>query len=157
MYITHSEIHHNTQPGAGINAESVLTLTIHNSSIHHNSVTAPSTTSCGGGISFSGKAFMLSNSVVYANQNILGEGGGICVSTWNTELGSTIVNSTISNNLANKGGGVSFSGQLNITNTTIYANEATSIGGISRLLYGSGSATVNNSIIANNIGEIVME
>lgn len=152
--IVNSTIHHNTGEirGAGIYATQFLTLTIHNSSIHHNTVIGPFVGNCGGGIAFGGAAFRLSNSAIYSNVigNAAGAGGGICLSTEAVGPASIIINSTISNNLADHSGGIIFSGPLLITNTTIYDNEALTIGGISHSV--QGTATIKNSIIANNVG-----
>lgn len=153
LYVLESDIHHNVAParGGGVFADNVLTVTIHASSIHHNTIAEPAN-GCGGGINFSGKAFRLSSSVIHSNtvQFAPGMAGGLCISTWTLVPASVIINSTISNNSAIDTGGIFFTGPLLITNTTVYGNEGTTIGGLSAST--NSSVTINNSVIANNVG-----
>jgi hypothetical protein len=86
------------------------------------------------------------------SENSAEEGGGIC------NGGTlTIINSTFSGNIArhHKGGGIRNYGYLTLTNSTISGNRASGVGGgiHNGGLFGpSGSVVINNSTISQNGG-----
>jgi uncharacterized repeat protein (TIGR01451 family) len=119
--------------------------------ITNSAITNNKSTSRGGGISL-GESTSSSSTLNLVNSTVSGnsaqDGGGVA------GRGATmnIVNSTISGNTVNMNGGGIWnyfdSSTLNITNSTIAANTSLLSGGISGV---NGSATVKNSIIAANI------
>ena len=134
-------------------------LTINNSTIAGNSAGAfgRSEYAYGGGIANNNGKLTINRSTISGNSASLGivngsgraYGGGIA-----NLLGTLAINnSTLSGNSARPtiynpsyGGGISSGGKQTINNTTISGNSATYGGGI------SGSATIQNSIVANNAG-----
>ena len=62
----------------------------------------------------------------------------------------TLTNSTLSENSAEYGGGIYGSGTLTVTNSTLSRNSATVGGGIC-IDTSAGAATLNNTIVANNV------
>jgi hypothetical protein len=126
----------------------------------------------GGGISNAG-TLNLTNSVISDNGNafggILNSGtlivaGSAIVGNFGTALGGVynagtahIINSTISGNATLYGGGIYNSGTLTVTNGTITNNRAGSnltIEG-SGIRIASGTATLNNTIVANNFNTLL--
>ncbi len=99
----------------------------------------------GSGIANSTGTLTVANTSIWGNGRCY-SGGGI----HNYAGVATVNNSTIWGNVATRGGGVSnVSGTLEIANSTICANSAYSGGG----LYADGdssTATLNNTIVANN-------
>lgn len=95
----------------------------------------------GGGIEDAG-ILTLEDAAVSGNSASNG-GGGIDVASGGT---LALLNSTISNNLAHFGGGISDEGTLGASNTTIAGNDAQNGGGIDV----SGTATLRNVTIASN-------
>ncbi len=93
-----------------------------------------------------GNSITLNNTTISGNVAV-GSGGGIAT----TGITTTLNNSTVSGNSANSGGGInSGTGSTLILNsTTISGNSATTIGG-GLYSINSGTATLNNSIIANS-------
>ena len=100
------------------------------------------TTFNGGGIFVGGDA--LFDHVLIAD-NHAAVGGGIAGAI-NTQL--TLLNSTVTGNTADDGGGVVSNGTLTMYNSTIANNTATNSGG--GLVTAAGTAHVRNSIVANN-------
>ncbi|MFZ1866550.1 MAG: choice-of-anchor Q domain-containing protein, partial [Polyangiales bacterium] len=98
----------------------------------------------GGGIRSSGD-LTLRSSIVSGNNNTLSNGTGGGIAHGGGTL--TIVDSTISDNLANSGGGIKASGDGTITNSTISGNIARNGAGISNY---SGDLTIMNSTISGN-------
>ncbi|WP_413199855.1 beta strand repeat-containing protein [Nostoc piscinale] len=121
------------------------TITIISSTISNNSA------GLGGGILNNGTAFLINTTI---NNNTAGIGGGI----YNSETGTlTLVNSTISSNQSySEGGGIYNSGTLAVSNSTIalnksyYDDENTVSNGAGIYNADTGTATINNSIIAGN-------
>lgn len=114
-----------------------------------NSTVTTNTAGAGGGIDNSG-TLTVSGSTFSGNSASSGNGGGI------QNSGTlTVVNSTFSGNTANTagsgGGGIESTGTLTATNSTFSGNSAEVGGGINVAV---GSATVNNSIIADNAASI---
>jgi len=141
LTITDSTISGNTAYNGGgiycIGTSSTLTVT--DSTISGNTVYD------GGGIYCTGtnSTLTLTGSTISGN-TVNAFGGGI----YNRSGISTLTNCTISGNNANGGGGIfnySSSSLLTLTNCTVAENTANLGGG----LY--GSATLNNTIVANNI------
>ncbi|WP_334766053.1 beta strand repeat-containing protein [Nostoc sp.] len=123
-------------------------MTVNNSLINANS---------GGGI-YDESSLTVNNSTISSN-TINGDGGGINVASDDIALVIRIKNSAIINNTALDGGGIYKLGNSNllVSNSTISANKATSQGGgiYGGGIYGrggSGSITVNNSLINANSG-----
>lgn len=119
-------------------------LNISNSTFSNNTAS-----SNGGAINVSGGSVDIANST-FSNNNSNGDGGAI----W-TQVVSTITNSTLSGNKAavNGGGIANLGGNLTVTNATIVANTADSDSnnsGNGGGVYNTGTATINNSIIARN-------
>ncbi|MDQ2786607.1 MAG: right-handed parallel beta-helix repeat-containing protein [Chloroflexota bacterium] len=124
--------------GGGINNTGALTVI--GSTISGNSAGS------GAGI-FSTGRLTLTASTVNGN-NASGLGGGLLITGTQSQ---TIINSTITGNIAASGGGIDNQGALVITNSTISANHAsvTDGGGIKAESRGIG-VTVTNTIIADN-------
>ncbi|MCC5625974.1 DUF4347 domain-containing protein, partial [Nostoc sp. CHAB 5715] len=135
--------------GSGIFNSGILSLA--NTSVFGNTQ---------GGI-YNGGTLSLTNSSVYNNTgaskiyNGNTAGGGIFNdgSSGKTAILS-LINSSVSGNTANSGGGIyNQGGNLRLTNSTVSGNTATSGGGIFNGDddgYGSGSATLTNSTIFGN-------
>lgn len=126
---------------AGVSNSGVLWLI---NSIVRNNIADHST----GGIKNSGTLYLV-NSTVYDNEALYYSGGGL------SNGGSAyIINSTISNNFAKeRGGGIyTSSGAIEIFSSTITRNwtDYSGGGGINR--YSNGSITMQNTILAGNIG-----
>jgi hypothetical protein len=152
LTIDHSIIGNNYAiVGGGI--YNVGTVTINNSTLSFN--IAAFATRYGGGVGggiFSDGALTINNSTISNNtaQGVTneGNGGGIYNATGTLRIN----NSTISGNTANSrnrynyGGGIYNygGGTLTVNNSTLSGNTSTYGGGI------SGSATLQNSIVANN-------
>ena len=111
--------------------------------------------------SFNGASKVVLDSLVLVNGNGAGTtSGGQGGAVFYVESTDTlhIVNSTISNNSANSGGGVysnsfnSSSSYVTVSNSTISNNSATNFGGgvLSHSSSSNSSVTVNNSTISNN-------
>ncbi|WP_204101784.1 MULTISPECIES: DUF4347 domain-containing protein, partial [Spirulina sp. CCY15215] len=129
-----------TGAGGGMFA-SIITLT--NSTVSGNSGSA------GGGLNAGGGIITLTNSTVSGNSAGGGGGGGLHASN------ITLTNSTVSGNSADYGGGGLSASNITLTNSTIAFNVADADnngtgdgGGIFK--FGTGIATINNSIIAQN-------
>ena len=125
-------------PGVGGGINSSGNLTVIDSIISGNTAYLG-----GGGIRASGD-LTLRSSIVTGNTNTLSNGSGGGIAHGGGTL--TIVDSTISDNLANSGGGIS-SGDGTITNSTISRNIARSGGGIGNW---SADLTVVNSTVTGN-------
>jgi CSLREA domain-containing protein len=112
-------------------------------------VTGGNVTSTGGGISTSG-TLNLTNVHITGNASS-SYGGGLLVGSGTT----TIMNSTISNNVGNLsvgGGGIDNSGTLLIVNSTISGNTKNGAGANGGGLYNfGGTTTITNSTIADNL------
>ncbi len=100
----------------------------------------------GGGIFQFQKSLIVNNSTISANQTPSSNGGGIEVSGANM----TITNSTISGNISGAGGGIaSYNTTANVNNSTVAFNYGNVAGG-GIYVAGSGSMTLNHTIIALN-------
>jgi len=84
--------------------------------------------------------------VLLANNETTGDGGGLAAIGAATQ--TTILNSTISGNVARRGGGIAVDRPVIIRNTTIAENTAGDGGG---MFVVGGTVSVRNSIIANNV------
>jgi hypothetical protein len=113
-------------------------LTVNNSTVRHNTIAGYS--SAGGGIYNYFGTMTINNSAVSGN-----DGGGI----YNSFGTMTLNNSTVSSNIAGVGAGIFNGGTLAVNSSTISHNTAISTGGIFQY---SGSATLQNSILAGNTG-----
>ena len=81
-----------------------------------------------------------------ANNEATADGGGLGITITSNQ--STIVNSTISGNVARRGGGLFANRTVIIRNSTIAENTAGDGGGI---VFVDGALDVRNSIVANNV------
>ncbi|OCQ90466.1 hypothetical protein BCD64_27735 [Nostoc sp. MBR 210] len=145
LTVIRSTITGNSNPDGAANGTIVNdgTITIISSTISDNLA------GLGGGILNNGTAFVINTTI---NNNIAGIGGGI-----NNSGTLTVVNSTISGNQSySGGGGIYNSGTLNVSNSTIafnksyYDDENTVSNGAGIYNADTGTATINNSIIAGN-------
>lgn len=147
---------HENQASAGGGILNDGTLYIVNSSIHDNIAKGGGDyfTECktGGAIKIMSGPVTIENSSIYAN-SAKGKGGGIHVAC----LGELyLTNSTISGNYSYAdGGGIFINGMAVIINSTIVENKAINGGGISAEGSGEkdavrGQLSFKNSIIANN-------
>jgi beta-glucanase (GH16 family) len=135
--------------GGGIYSTENSTLTILNSTIRDNKVTAGN----GGGVfSHMNTSITISNTTIYSNTANVG--GGLRLLS-----NATITNSTISGNTASgwHGGAVFYTdGGLTLLNTTVVSNTAPAgtTGGLMIATFGPANVTMNmrNSIVANNSG-----
>jgi hypothetical protein len=122
------------------------TVTISDSSFSRNgySTNGQPTSVSGGAIRISGIGIaMLKNLTLTGNAADLG--GGL------TQAGTTsLENVTISGNDAERGGGIyQEGGAITLTNVTLYGNNATN--GAGGIYLNTGTGTVTNTIIANNV------
>lgn len=129
--------------GGGIFLIGGASLTVRNSTLHHNSAAGQ-----GGAISIFGtSAFTATNSTLSANT--AATGGGI---SWNTAgNNNTLNNSTLTGNTATggKGGGAYvFNGTTNFVSTIVSGNTGASGPDI----FSNGTTNVNNSAIGSNTG-----
>ena len=126
--------------GGGIAIVNGGTLMVTNSTLSGN------TASGGGGI-VNGGTMTVTNSTLNGN-SANGNGGGI------VNFGTlTMTNSTLSGNTAGNGGGgiFNFAGTLTVTNSTLSGNTAGNGGGGGIRTF-SGTANLNNTIVANSVG-----
>ena len=100
-------------------------------------------TSAGAGIYNGDGQLLVADSTVSGNV-VAARGGGIAASP---DASSEVVDSTVSDNSANQGGGINSSGQLRLTNSTVSGNHATFSGGG---LINSGLAYLSGSTITAN-------
>jgi hypothetical protein len=118
-------------------------LTINKSTIRGNLATE------GGGILSNG-FLQVNNTTIVGNFALNGQGGGL-----SSESSAYITNSTISENGATTGGGGVFTdagGRVFINNTTISGNTVNSGQAGAGVYADSISITMQNSIVANNLG-----
>ena len=122
-----------------INGPGVLAVNLSNMTI-----AGGTTAGSGGGIQDADEALTLTNVVVSGN-SAAQNGGGI------STVGGPLVlsNCTVANNVAQVGGGLSVSGQLSVSGSTIRANVATGLGGGGILVGGSVANLVNSSVTGN--------
>ncbi|HYH05350.1 MAG TPA: hypothetical protein VEC37_19830, partial [Bacillota bacterium] len=153
LEIYNSVISNNSANGSGgglflyNNGATEASVTITKSVISNNSSLMD-----GGGIYVgSGVKITIADSTLDANV-ATGKGGGLRFASGATALGSSINNSTVSNNTAERGGGIYVNTPISIMNSTISGNKATLFNqnGIYASLSGGGLLTVKNSTIANN-------
>jgi hypothetical protein len=124
--------------------------------LEDSSVTGGSAYSAGG-IANTGGTLIVSHSAVWGNSAVNGGGDAGAILNFGTAefpAALHIQNSTISGNNARLGGGVTSynnpENTVNITSSTIAFNESGDRGTGGGLSIGSGSASVDNSIIAKN-------
>ncbi|AFZ49127.1 beta strand repeat-containing protein [Dactylococcopsis salina] len=142
LTLTNSTLSGNSaRTGGGIDNEGTASLI-------NSIVTDNSASSRGGGI-FSSENLTISNTIISGN-SADSEGGGIFNSQSLTLGISTIINSSVSSNSANRGGGIVNGGTLDLNNSTVSNNSADEEGGGIYLSYGTASLT--NSIISGNSG-----
>ena len=126
------------QAGA-INAELGHDVTLENVTVTENRGGA------GGGIRATGGFFTLRNGIVSDNTSINANvGGGILANDF------SVINSTISGNTANQGGGIYTVGDGTIVNTTISGNTATNAGGGGIFASTGAEVRITNSTITQN-------
>jgi hypothetical protein len=143
-----------TQGGGGIHASGSGILQISSSTIRNNSTQG---NGGGGEVVGSSQPFPsvnIANSFIENNRALgaFSSGGGL---TLNTARGS-ILNTTLRNNIANDGGGLSYSSvtagvRLDLMNTLVISNSATSKGGGLSL---SGTTGLTNSQIVSNAASL---
>ena len=102
-------------------------------------------TASGGGGAFFVNGILLLDHVLLANNQVANGGGALFVKSSGQV---TLVNSTVSGNFANRGGGIESNGALTIWNSTITNNVSLDGGGIHA---GAGRVYLRNSIVANNV------
>ena len=104
-------------------------------------------TSYGGAFDISGGAATLTNLTVSGNYADFG--GGLFLNS-----ASAMQNMTLSGNHARYGAGLyRFSGDMTLTNVTVYQNSATNgTGGVHQTAGAAGAAVIHNTIVANNTG-----
>jgi hypothetical protein len=145
LTVTNSTFSGNSAPSSG-NGGGIYnnsgTAAITNSSFSVNSAA-----NWGGGIYVNAGAVTLANSTFSSNSAFIG--GGIYIYTGAM---MTLTNSTFSGNSATWGGGIYNLGTLNITNSTFSGNSASPGGGIFTDGTYGGTATLRNTIVANNTG-----
>jgi CSLREA domain-containing protein len=135
LFITNSTFMSNTvtTDGGGLHSlNGTPVITIYNSTFKANSAAG-----LGGGLNTSG-ALLIVNSTFMSNT--AGNWGGALASNGP----ASIINSTFNRNSAvNSGGGIGVNGAVVITNSTIAGN-------LNNGLWGFGSATLYNTLVANN-------
>jgi hypothetical protein len=111
---------------------------------------AETATNGGGGISNRGALTL--NRVILTNNEVVGTDSGDvggAISPGGTGGGSLVMdNCVVSNNMADRGGGIFFNSTMKISNTLIYNNSARSGGGITNY----DSMTLTNITLSNNTG-----
>src|SRR6266404_489966 len=117
-----------------------VSLTLNNLTVRNGS-TAASTVRSGGGINANTGTVVLVNSVLTANNAVLGVGGGINAAQ------VSLTNSTVSLNQAGGQGGGIFAGSATITGSTVSNNQNNDQGGG---IFAT-SVTVLNSAIKDNV------
>lgn len=136
----------------GNNASGVFHISGSSSVVQLDSLTIRSGRAFGGfpansgaGIFSDGATVTLTNCIVTGNSALSAQGGGIYNETGGV---LNIVRSTLSENRAFSGGGIRNFGTVNLTNSTLSGNTATSSagGGISNL----GAVDMNHSTLADN-------
>ncbi|SRR5579871_610375 len=146
----------------GIRATGVVT--INNSSIRGNTANPGiSGEAAGAGIYNDEGTLVINNSTISGNTAHGGticeklctgsaQGAGVYNHSATKQASLTLTNSTVSGNAAisgklpSSGGAIGGNGSVSINNSTISANSAVSAGGI------SGTATIQNTVVANNSG-----
>jgi hypothetical protein len=119
------------------------TLNLYSSTISGNSVARKGNANAGGGISNSNSGTVTVSNSTI-NNNSAYYGGGI------SNRGSlTITNSTLSGNTGNYGGGIFNSGTLTVSNSTIDNSKSAYYGGG---VFNTGTLTVSNSTLYKNSG-----
>ena len=135
--ITSSTISDNSATyGGGIYSRATATIT--------NSTVSGNFSVFGGGGIYNNGTATITNSTVSGNSADQYSGGGVY------NLGTaTITNSTLSGNSADYGGGIynDVTATITITNSTLSGNSADYAGGG---IYGLGTTTITNSIVANS-------
>ena len=126
-----------------------------NLTINRSTIAGSRAENSGGGISNLG-VLEINDSTIFANQ-IQGGSAGVSGGGINSEGSLTIRNSTISGNTSsNDGGGISSSGTLTLDSVTVTANSAAGAAagseGAGLQLIGFSTATIQNSILAGNLG-----
>jgi predicted outer membrane repeat protein len=118
-------------------------------SVESSTIVGNSTSGSGGGIDASGQADVhVSDSTITGNTAQL-DGGGINV----LESNALVTNSTVSDNVAGgKGGGIHATNDLNLTDSTVSGNTASSGGGIFLEPGGTAVLTGTNTFF-NNVPE----
>ena len=137
LTITDSTISGNSasNSGGGIDNEAAL-------NVSYTTISGNSATYNGGGIStISSYAVTIDHCTISGNTTP-NEGAGI----YNNGGYVSVTNSTVSNNTAGEGGGISNSSTLTVSNSTISGNVSNKGGGISN----SSTLTVSNSTISGN-------
>jgi CSLREA domain-containing protein len=156
--LSHSNVITNTAPGSGggiSNRQGALSLTY--STVSSN--TAGSAGGSGGGISNSGGTLTINWGTI--NGNIVttttgsGGGGGIAHGDVHTSEGTitgtaTLLNSTVSNNRAESGGGINSSGTIDLSNCTISNNYASNTGGG---IQSGGKTKLTNCTVSENTAD----
>lgn len=144
--IQSSSISHNeADEGAGLYLNNAGMVTVTDSLISHNQITYQF--GRGAGIMARGAVWLENNTI--ANNVSNGWGGGI----YARGQGIVLLNSTLSGNVANRGGAIYlYQTTIAITNTTIAENQANSGGGLFDDQGLIATATLQNSIVANNAG-----
>lgn len=137
MDITNSDIQENSgSEGGGIYNEGKLTL--ENTKLEGNHARGSGMKAGEGGGLFNDHEATISNCSFKKNTADTGGGGISSLEPWSDTSAMTtasIIDSTISDNQANSGGGIDDTGELSLTNSTVANNQAT--------LYGGG---INDSI-----------
>ena len=141
--------------GAVLSSGGGSALTVDRTTISNNTATWT-----GGGISLiDGGVLVLTNSTINGNTSAR-DGGGITLQSITANVRATVINSTISNNIADMyaGGGIldigygsGTSATLNLLNSTIADNSAPSAGGVaSSVNSGTATTTYENTLFAGN-------
>lgn len=141
MRISNNEICYNSTQGIQVSTSKVI---VRNNYIHHNTARLFQD---GAGIYIPAGSPKIINNIIAYNETP-GSGGGICVD-WSGQ--PFLINNTITNNKAYRGGGIADgAGWFESINNTIAFNTATEGGGY-YAIYG-GDVTFTNTIITNNMG-----
>jgi hypothetical protein len=139
--------------GAGIfnQGSGGVNINITNSTISNNNATGGDYNYGGGLYNGSVAVATIINSIISNNSALnegnTGRGGGIFNGGDNANL--TILNTTISGNTANTGGGIASYGSITASSSTVSNNEACPAGGGIYIL--AGTADITNVTVSNNI------
>lgn len=151
-------VENNEGGGIGVNRG---TATI-NQSIISGNVSFPSFNFYGAGINIVSSTVSISDSTISNNKNTSGfsGGGGIYATNYFGPVDLTVVNSTISGNVANKGGGIAhkdygFLSNIRLNNVTMVKNTSSANGG--GIYNDSANFTISQSLVSGNNGSVANE
>lgn len=155
--LSFNSVNEDIRNGGGLFADAGSNAVISNSSIVGNTAEFSNGGASGGGIFFQGETLTLRSTTIFDNLAYTGAGGGIYIGPESTVV---VRDSTISGNAADGGyygnfggggGGISVTGELNMTDSTVSDNvEDRGFGGGGIRAFGAARVTLTNTTFAGN-------